>query len=49
MVRMEHHYPLAIEAGLDDGLMDLVKKGRGWGLSGMEEMANGTLRWIVFR
>jgi alkylhydroperoxidase family enzyme len=45
----KHHYPLAIDAGLDDGLMQLVKKGRGWDLSGMEEMQNGTLRWIVLR
>jgi alkylhydroperoxidase family enzyme len=45
----KHHYPLALEAGLDDELMQLVKKGRGWDLTGMEEMENGTLRWNVLR
>lgn len=44
-----HHYPLAIEAGVDDGLMQLVKKGRAWDLSGMEDMAMGTLRWTLLR
>jgi alkylhydroperoxidase family enzyme len=29
--------------------MQLVKKGRSWDLSGMEDMANGTLRWTVLR
>jgi alkylhydroperoxidase family enzyme len=42
------HYPLAIEAGVDDVLMQLVKKGRGWDLSETEEQ-KGTLKGIVLK
>ena len=45
----KHHYPLALEAGVDDTLMQLVKRGNEWDLSGMEEMECGTLRWTVLR
>jgi alkylhydroperoxidase family enzyme len=44
-----HHYPLAIEAGVGNDLMQLVKKGRDWDLSGMEDMYCGTLRWTLLR
>src|SRR5208282_2287140 len=39
----KHHYPLALEAGVDDALMQLVKRGNRWDLSGMEDMECGTL------
>ena len=45
----KHHYPLALEAGVDDTLMQLVKRGNHWDLSGMEDMECGTLRWTVLR
>ena len=45
----KHHYPLALEAGVADNLLELVKKGREWNLSGMEDMECGTLRWTVLR
>lgn len=45
----KHHYPLALEAGIDDTLLQLVKKGREWDLSGMEDMSCGTLRWTTLR
>src|SRR5271155_627320 len=45
----KHHYPLALEAGVDDTLMQMVKKGKAWDLSGMEHMECGTLRWTVLR
>jgi alkylhydroperoxidase family enzyme len=45
----EHHYPLALEAGVNDTLMQLVKQGRSWDLSGMEDMECGTLRWTALR
>jgi alkylhydroperoxidase family enzyme len=45
----KHHYPLALEAGLTDPLMQLVKKGEAWDLSGMEDLECGTLRWTVLR
>jgi len=45
----KHHYPLALQAGIDDELLQLVKKGRQWDLSGMEHMAYGTLRWTMLR
>jgi alkylhydroperoxidase family enzyme len=45
----KHYYPLALEAGIDDTLLQLVKKGREWDLSGMEDMLNGTLRWTLLR
>ena len=45
----KHHYPLALEAGVDDNLMALVKRGREWDLSGMQDMECGTLRWTVLR
>ena len=45
----KHHYPLALEAGIDDALLQLVKKGRDWDLSGMEDMQCGTLRWTMLR
>jgi alkylhydroperoxidase family enzyme len=45
----KHHYPLALEAGVDDTLMQLVKRGNQWDLSGMEDMECGTLRWTVLR
>jgi len=45
----EQHYALALEAGVDETLMQLVKKGKAWDLSGMQEMECGTLRWTVLR
>jgi alkylhydroperoxidase family enzyme len=45
----KHHYPLVLEAGIDDILMALVKRGREWDLSGMQDMECGTLRWTVLR
>lgn len=45
----KHHYPLALEAGIDEHLLRLVKRGRDWDLSGMEDLANGTFRWTVLR
>lgn len=45
----KHHYPLALEAGVDDTLMALVKRGREWDLSGMQDMECGTLRWTILR
>jgi alkylhydroperoxidase family enzyme len=45
----KHHYPLALEAGVDDTLMQLVKKGKSWDLSGMQDMECGTLRWTTLR
>ena len=45
----KHHYPLALEAGVSDALMQLVKRGNGWDLSGMEDMECGTLRWTILR
>lgn len=45
----KHHYVLALEAGVDDTLMQLVKRGNQWDLSGMEDMECGTLRWTVLR
>ena len=45
----KHHYPLALEAGIDDTLMQLVKRGKEWDLQGMEDMQVGTLRWTILR
>lgn len=45
----KHHYPLAIEAGIDEHLMELVKRGKEWDLDGMQDMECGTLRWTVLR
>ena len=45
----KHHYPLALEAGLDDTLMQLVKKGKGWDLNGVKDMAEGTVRGTILR
>jgi alkylhydroperoxidase family enzyme len=45
----KHHYSLALEAGVGDTLRQLVKRGNGWDLSGMEDMECGTLRWTVLR
>lgn len=45
----KHHYPLALEAGIAESLMQLVKMGKTWDLSGMEDMECGTLRWTILR
>lgn len=45
----KHHYPLALEAGVDDELMQLVKRGRSWDLSAMPEVAEAQLRLSVLR
>ena len=45
----KHHCPLALEAGVDNTLMQLVKRGKQWDLSGMEDMECGTLRWTILR
>jgi alkylhydroperoxidase family enzyme len=45
----KHHYTLALEAGVDDALMQLVKKGKEWDLSGLQDMAVGTMRWTTLR
>src|SRR5271170_3475343 len=45
----KHHYPLALEAGVDDALIQLVKKGKDWDLDGMQDMPVGTLRWTILR
>jgi alkylhydroperoxidase family enzyme len=47
--KWKHHYYLVLEAGVDDTLMALVKSGREWELSGMQDMECGTLRWTVLR
>lgn len=45
----KHHYPLALEAGVDDELLKLVKRGRTWDLTGIPSVARG-LQWrIVLR
>jgi len=45
----KHHYPLALEAGVDDELLKLVKRGRTWDLTGILSVARG-LQWrIVLR
>lgn len=45
----QDHYPLALAAGLQDSLLQLVKKGKSWDLSGLEDYATGTLFWTVLR
>jgi alkylhydroperoxidase family enzyme len=44
----KHHYPLALEAGIDDELMQLVKKGRSWDVSRQSPIDAG-LRWAVLQ
>src|SRR5271169_6835152 len=45
----KHHYPLALEADVDDALMQLVKRGKDWDLEGMADMLDGKVRWTLLR
>ena len=45
----QDHHPLALAAGLDEPLLQLVKKGKNWDLTGLEDYATGTLFWTVLR
>jgi alkylhydroperoxidase family enzyme len=43
----KHHYPLALKAGLNEDLLQLVKLGREWKPSGTDEVPYTALNWIV--
>lgn len=45
----KHHYPLALEAGVDDALMQLVKRGKGWDLEGMQDLSERKERGTILR
>jgi alkylhydroperoxidase family enzyme len=43
------HYPMAIDVGVEPTLLEMVKKGKEWDLSGMQNLALGTMRWTLLR